>query len=355
MKIGFCCDMFIPTSGVDRVCYELAKRFQKKHDVTVYSRKGYINMEWVKEAHLNIKEIPSSFAPRRYSYVINGVRIIKNERLDIVNTHGGLLGISSVLANIPTVTTYHGHLPFSQIPIHKIPARILSQLEWSFCFKGSKKIVAICKFAREKLGKFAKKSEIIYNGVDTKFFSPRGKTVDLGDRSILYVGSPHKHKRLPLLFETVKKLAGEIPDIKLYTIGKDHEQFSNLTKNLPIKFLGKVPDVELPNYYRGCSVFASASCWEIFTLPFLEAQSCEKPVVGFNLAGIPESVVHGKTGFLANDKREFLYYIKLLLEDDCLRRKMGRNGRKWVKKFDWDNVVKKYGVLFERVIANGTK
>jgi glycosyltransferase involved in cell wall biosynthesis len=350
MKIGFCCDMFVPTSGVDRICAELAIRLSDWHEVTLFTRSGYTDESWIKTLGLNVVKIDTPIGMhfvKRYSYVLNGKKIMKKFNFDVINAHGSLLGLSAVLSGLPTVPTYHPHINPRFLSINQLPAYILSRWEWESLFKKSNKIICISGFSKSCIKKFANKSVVIYNGIDRKMFSPDGEVIDLGENSILYVGSPHRHKRLEILFETLKELKKDIPDVRLFIIGKGHEIYSKKIKKLPIKILGTVPDEDLPKYYRGCAVFASASAWEGFCLPFVEAQACAKPVVGFNLTAIPEVIKHKKTGFLVNTKYEFTTMIKLLLTDKNLQRKLGKNARRWSKNFDWSKTVKNYVKVFK--------
>jgi len=64
----------------------------------------------------------------------------------------------------------------------------------------------------------------------------------------------------------------------------------------------------------------------------LEAQLCEIPVVASNCGGIPEYVIDGVTGFLAEENPEDLAKnISKLIDNPKLRKKMGKAGRKNVK------------------------
>ena len=50
--------------------------------------------------------------------------------------------------------------------------------------------------------------------------------------------------------------------------------------------------------YSHARVFACPSLYEPFGIINLEAMSCETPVVGSHVGGIPEIIVEGKTGYL---------------------------------------------------------
>ena len=59
-------------------------------------------------------------------------------------------------------------------------------------------------------------------------------------------------------------------------------------------FTGFVPDEELPYYYGACDLYVTASLWEGFDMPAVEAQLCGKKVVAFDIGSHPEVVKKGK-------------------------------------------------------------
>jgi glycosyltransferase involved in cell wall biosynthesis len=66
----------------------------------------------------------------------------------------------------------------------------------------------------------------------------------------------------------------------------------------------------------------------------LEAAAMERPVVAYNAGGLRDSVIHGTNGYIARkgDVDTMCRYVKKLLQDDCLRSNMGKNGREFVKR-----------------------
>lgn len=74
----------------------------------------------------------------------------------------------------------------------------------------------------------------------------------------------------------------------------------------------------------------------------LEAMACGTPVICYNRGGPAETIVHGKTGFLANDYHEFVNYLSQVdnISRDACRKHIERN-------FDYTIMGKNYEALFK--------
>jgi trehalose synthase len=103
---------------------------------------------------------------------------------------------------------------------------------------------------------------------------------------------------------------------------------------------------------RKSAVIIQRSLREGFGLTVSEALYKGTPVVASNVGGIPLQIIHGENGFLhkPNDIDGFAKSIVKLLKNDKLRKKMGKNGKEYVKKhflitrliLDWLNLFEKY-------------
>jgi len=68
------------------------------------------------------------------------------------------------------------------------------------------------------------------------------------------------------------------------------------------------------------------------------------PVVSTNISGIPELIENGKEGFLVEPENveQLANALKILLQDEDMRRKMGKRGRKKIEeKFNIHKEVEK--------------
>jgi len=100
-----------------------------------------------------------------------------------------------------------------------------------------------------------------------------------------------------------------------------------------VHFVGHIREANLPAYYQACDIFClpSVSRAEAFGIVQVEAMACGKPVVSTTLGnGVDYVNQHGITGMTVppNDADALAVEINMLLSDDSLRQKFGRQARK---------------------------
>ena len=93
--------------------------------------------------------------------------------------------------------------------------------------------------------------------------------------------------------------------------------------------MGWVSHNDVPQYYHESRVVAIPSCWpEPFGLVGQEAMRCARPVVAFDVGGIPDWCDDGETGFIVpeQDVTAFAGALERLLTDFEIAQKMGQKG-----------------------------
>ena len=91
---------------------------------------------------------------------------------------------------------------------------------------------------------------------------------------------------------------------------------------------------------------------ESFCLAALEAMACGVPVLATNVGGLPEVVVHVKTGFLFPSGNHSLA-VKLavnLLSNEAIRIKIAKAATLHAQKFDQGEIISRYEDLYSKVI-----
>ncbi len=172
------------------------------------------------------------------------------------------------------------------------------------------------------------------------------------------VGSFEERKGQIVLLQAVAKLAkGELPNIHAMFVGEgpDEEMLKKKTKEMGIEdHVTFFPFTKEPNF-----VFDRI---DILTLPslykeglpnvLLEAMSMGLPVISSRMAGVPEIVFDGKTGYMTEpgDMNAFADAVVKLWSDKAGYKLMGQNARKLMKdKFDKANQFNEFLEYFHRI------
>jgi len=102
-----------------------------------------------------------------------------------------------------------------------------------------------------------------------------------------------------------------------------------------IRFLGYVPEPDLPWLYCGATCFIYPSLYEGFGLPPLEAMASGVPVVTSNASSMPEVV--GSSGLMIDpvSEADMRSAILRVLSDPDLRRDMSGKGLRRSASFSW--------------------
>lgn len=207
-----------------------------------------------------------------------------------------------------------------------------------------------------ELPEVAARVEVVPLGTDPRRFRP---DIDAAaaQRRFGLIGSPWlltvsrlvPHKgidtviaALPMLPEVRYAVAGE---------GPDRPRLEQLADQLGVRdrvrFLGSVPEVQLPGLYRAATLYAGLSREasgqvEGFGLSLVEAQASGIPVIASTSGGIPDAVLDGRTGVLIppDDPTAAAVTLIGLLSDPGRLAAMGRSGRARVEQYlNWGRVV----------------
>jgi len=207
----------------------------------------------------------------------------------------------------------------------------------------------VSNIVSKELLKFHKcEAEVIGNGVDTEFFVPKYNSNN--SPCILYSGRLIRGKGLIDLIKCARYVRNAHPSISFILAGSgplENElrkliEREGLSKNFIL--LGKVDKNKLLLHYQNSTVFALPSYYESFPNVLLEAMACGIPVVATKVCDIPKIVKNGENGFTVPPQNPYALAqaILILLEDENLRKKMGRASRERVKAlYSLDALVEK--------------
>ena len=255
-------------------------------------------------------------------------------------------------------------------------------------------------YARD--GVDTKNFEVAHIGLETEIFKPIPKSdpriktvrqmlgVEDNELMIMTAGGDVSSKGAQEILQALKKIDQEFKNWK-YILkvwggesADDHwpdeqQLIAELGESAnKVKYIeGSLSADFMPYLLNACDIYAAPSRLEGYGMIQVEAQGCGKPVISINEMGPKETIVHGKTGFLANiastvdlteewvykdmgydeDKKiefekpktfayranvdELAEYLHKLLTDDKLREDMSRAAREHaVQNFEYHKIAK---------------
>jgi glycosyltransferase involved in cell wall biosynthesis len=200
--------------------------------------------------------------------------------------------------------------------------------------------------------------KMIYNGVDTDFFTPQSTGNNSGNPVILSIGRLAPDKNQETLIDAFRLVLQDHPDAELWLVG-DGPRRSFLEKRLqqtlpPRQFSLFPAQVDIRPFLHQATLFALSSVTEALPNVVLEAMATGLPVVATQVGGLPEIVLPGQSGWLVPPREPALMAeaIKQLLADPDRRRSFGKAGRERVERnFSFNVMVRRHEALFDACLA----
>lgn len=120
-----------------------------------------------------------------------------------------------------------------------------------------------------------------------------------------------------------------------------------------IRFTGLLPPSEIPLAIQSSDILVHCSLREGLARALPQGMLCGKPAISFDLDGARE-VVNERTGRLIEPKNigQLVEACAELIEDETLRRKLGENGREFVKEmFSPDRMVDTIEAVYRKLLG----
>jgi glycosyltransferase involved in cell wall biosynthesis len=190
---------------------------------------------------------------------------------------------------------------------------------------------------------------LIPNYVETGVFKPMEIAMKKG--SICFIGRLTKQKNLFALLEALKGLPYTV---SIIGSGEQEEQLKTFatTNKVNAKFLGNIPNHDLPEILNQHELFILPSLWEGMPKTLLEAMACGLPVIGTNVDGIKEVIERGENGILCGtDPKSIKEAIINLMNDEMLKVFIGEKARKTAEeRFSLDKLIERELALYRYLV-----
>lgn len=374
MKILFGVDRLSYRSGIGRVTEEMARYlYDKGYDVNVVCGKCDIETK-VPIILCKYNEALSQ------SNILDVLKIIKREKPNIFHSHYYPMDLCGALMN-------------SSKTKHVMHSHGVNHQNWQFGWKNSlaliradigeflgvhfsKKVICVSNYMADALARKHRikrdKIEVVYNSVDMMNFNPSAKGNEIRERYniindeivLLCVASLAPRKRQDILIECMKIVIKRKQNIRLLLVGGTGKTITPYKEALISKvhnagldeyifFCGYVSEEDLSRYYAASDIYVSASRWESFGLPFIEAMACGKPVIGFDRTAVSELIINGYNGYKVEypNIAEMAIEVIQLINDIEKREMLGMNGRMFVEKnFNTKTNIEKIIEIYSQLV-----
>ena len=215
--------------------------------------------------------------------------------------------------------------------------------------KWHRKALVVSHSAKTELERYTSGKEVVVisTGLShAQFFqplSPKERRCINGQfkRYILFLGDMRPRKGLYDFMEAAGMVMQEIPNIHLWIVSKEN---CNIQSVLPFEYIYRPSRLELARLYASCDLFVSASWWESFGFPPLEAMACGAPVVTTDSRGVRDYAHPGENCLMVppcnpNALAEAMIEV---LQNENLAEKFRRNGPITASSFSWDAATDRF-------------
>ena len=309
------------------------------------------------------------------SGIFHLIRLTYKHRFDVIHAHwllpdGFIAAIAAKWCQVPLVLTVHG----SDLFVAKLNPFFKWMSKWTL--KQTVKVTSSSPtFLQmvETLGAGKEKQCLINHGTTPAEFPPAGhqQLVDLRERLsipkdhliIFSLGRIVLKKGFEYLIAAVPQIQEKYPNVTVIIggDGSDLPRLKSIAKeqgvSVSIRFPGTISRAEVSVYFHLCDIFTLPAVFDPkgnvdgCPIVIMEAMACRKPVVVTDISGIPEAVLHEKTGFLVAEKDPdaLASAIVSLLRDPEKRTRFGSAGhQRLLNELTWAKTIEQFIDIYQQ-------
>jgi len=379
VKIALVVYQFIKEKGgVERYVSNLADHLLARNfDVHIFAHKFGEDQD----KRLKYHYVPSItfWSPLKYwTFAVNAPRVIKNTGIPFDLVHGFTQTLYQDIYRVgggshwefmtytyPWMKYTIGNIVLRLNPRH---ASLLYLERFIFKRKCYKQITCISEKCKNEIITHyhipAEDIEVIYNGVDIKFFTPENRSkyrnsvrnkykIKPEEILLVFVGSGFKRKGLVHVIH-VLSLLKNVERFKLLVVGKgDEKKYISISREKGISeniiFTGASKHVQ--QIYAAGDIFVFPSEYDAFGTACLEAMASGLPVIVSKASGASEIIDYGQEGFVIGhpiDAKELADCLCLLLDEEK-RKIIGQAARRKSEKYSFEANVEETIRVYQNI------
>jgi glycosyltransferase involved in cell wall biosynthesis len=216
-------------------------------------------------------------------------------------------------------------------------------------------LIAISENSRQDAVRLLKldpeRIQVIYPGVADVYFGARATPSERP--YILYVGAIEPRKNVDTLLDAWES-SNLTRDFELRIAGASGWSSAKTMARLAarpegVRYLGYVPEDELPGLTAGSTAFIYPSLYEGFGLPVAQAMAAGVPVITSNSSCLPEIAGEGALLVDAKSPGEIRSAMEKLLTSVALQQQLGAAGKARAELFRWKRSARQSLEFFRKL------
>jgi glycosyltransferase involved in cell wall biosynthesis len=203
--------------------------------------------------------------------------------------------------------------------------------------------LVVTDYLRQELNRYSPGKVVVVGEGLNEIYRPlpsQPRRPDSQTQTILFLGDMRPRKGLHDFLQAADLVHQSMANIKLLIVSKEE---CHIESSVRFDYIHRPTDAELARQYAICDLFVSASWWEGFGLPPLEAMACGAPVVLTDSGGVREYARPGKNCLMVPPRSPEALAAAMVrvLTDATLAQILRSNGPPTAAQFTWDKAVER--------------
>ena len=271
----------------------------------------------------------------------------------------------------PSVVTIHDLIPFRYPADYSAPTRLAIGVALRLAARRARQVItasqASARDLRARLGVPARRLTVVPYAPDPIFRPQPASEIEavrgrygLPRDYVLYLGSNKPHKNLPRLVRAYAQAGPDARQTPLVIAGHWDERYPQAKAaaqalGANARFVGPVPQRDMPALYGGARLFVFPSLYEGYGLPPQEAMACGTAVVCSNTPPLLEVAGEAALLFDPLDEAAMAAALGRALGDEALRRELSGRGLEQARQFTWARTAQQTLAVYRAAIAGGAE